>query len=60
MSDLDILELTKIGNRGVSRAIEAQRKAGVPIVFTRNDIVYFEMPDGSIQREVPEVFKNIK
>lgn len=49
-------ELQRIGNRAVRKAQEEGRRRGVPLVFTRNGRIYYELPDGTITQESP--FKN--
>ena len=52
--------ITRCGNRDVHKAIEQTRKAGLPVSFSRNGKLYFEMPDGTITDQEPEVLKNVK
>ena len=49
----DVLNLKRIGNSAIQKAIQGNREKGIPIVFSRNGIVYYEMPDGEITRKDP-------
>jgi hypothetical protein len=44
----EVLFFKKIGNAAITKAIENNRKKGIPISFTRNSKLYWEMPDGTI------------
>lgn len=46
-------EIQRIGNEAVRRAQESLRAKGIPLCFSRNGRIYYEMPDGSIQTENP-------
>lgn len=49
----ELLEVTRIGNRAVKKAQEENRAKGLPNVFARNKILYFELPDGTITTKNP-------
>jgi hypothetical protein len=42
-------EITRLYNRGVSKAQAENRRLGLPNVFSRNGRLIYEMPDGSIR-----------
>jgi len=46
-------EFTRIGNEGVRKAQEDSRRAGVPLVYSINGILHWELPDGSLTTEDP-------
>ncbi len=46
-------EFTRIGNEGVREAQEESRRAGVPLVYSINGILHWELPDGSLTTEDP-------
>ncbi|MBC7923358.1 MAG: hypothetical protein H7Z75_19955 [Ferruginibacter sp.] len=46
-------QMKRIGNAAVRRAREENRRLGLPNVFSRNGIIYYEMPDGRITTESP-------
>lgn len=46
-------EIMRIGNNAVRKAQEDLRRKGIPLCFSRNGRIYYEMPDGSIQTENP-------
>jgi hypothetical protein len=50
-----IQELIRIGNRGVRRAQEENRRLGIPNVYSINGILYFELPNGELSRTDPYV-----
>ena len=45
--------MKRIGNAAVRRAQEENHRLGLPNVFSRNGIIYYEMPDGRITTESP-------
>jgi hypothetical protein len=48
-----MMEFKRIGNEAVKRARNANKKNGIPNVFSRNGIIYYEMPNGAITMESP-------
>lgn len=48
-----ISEIQRIGNAAVQEAQDNLRAKGIPLCFSRNGRIYYEMPDGSIQTENP-------
>ncbi|HEX8504143.1 MAG TPA: hypothetical protein VF630_02160 [Hymenobacter sp.] len=46
-------EIQRIGNEAVRLAQDNLRRQGIPLCFSRNGRIYYEMPDGSIQTENP-------
>jgi hypothetical protein len=48
-----IQELIRIGNRGVRKAQEENRRLGIPNVYSINGILYYELPNGELSREDP-------
>ncbi len=51
-------EFKRIGNRAIRKAQAENRRLGIPNVFSRNGIIYYELPNGDITRENP--FKALK
>lgn len=49
------IELQQTGSRAVERALEENRRLGIPNVFSRNGKLYFEMPDGEVTQKNPFV-----
>ncbi len=49
-------ELTRIGNIAVQKAKAENKKMGLPNVFGKNGIVYYELPNGKITSEKPKNF----
>jgi len=46
-------EVRQMGASGVSKAQEDSRRAGVPLVYSINGILHWELPDGSLTTEDP-------
>lgn len=46
-------EVRKMGSLGVQIAQEESRRAGVPLVYSINGILHWELPDGSLTTEDP-------
>jgi len=42
-----------MGAAGVRKAQEDSRRAGVPLVYSINGILHWELPDGSLTTEDP-------
>jgi hypothetical protein len=55
MNDIrkEVLFFKKIGNEAIHEAIENNRKKGIPNSFTRNEKLFWEMPDGTITDKDP-------
>jgi predicted ABC-type ATPase len=51
----DTIELQRIGSRAVQRALEENRRLGIPNSFSRNGKLHFELPDGEITQKDPFV-----
>lgn len=41
-------EFQRIGNKAVRQAQEENRRLGLPNIYSRNDKLIYEMPDGKI------------
>jgi len=46
-------EFQRIGNRAVRAAQEESRRLGVPNVYSKDGVLYFELPNGEITLENP-------
>jgi len=46
-------EVRQMGAVGVRKAQEDSRRAGVPLVYSINGILHWELPDGSLTTEDP-------
>lgn len=46
-------EFLRIGNRAVNKAQEANRKKGIPNVYSYNGHIYYELPNGELTKEDP-------
>jgi len=54
---LQAAEFKRIGNLAVEKALEENRRLGIPSVFYRNGQIYYELPNGDITRDDP--FKDL-
>lgn len=50
-------EITKIGNRAVHKAQEENRKRGIPNVYAKRGQIYYQLPDGRITTEKPQILQ---
>ncbi len=57
LDDIDIyqeaFEIQQIGNEAVDRVITENKEKGIPIVFSKDGIIYYELPNGEITTESP-------
>lgn len=55
-----LLNILIIGNRAVKKAQKENLEKGIPNVYcTKEGVLYFQLPDGTITTEIPEVYKEI-
>jgi hypothetical protein len=47
------LEIARIGSQALHKAHKENHNHNLPNIFTRNDKLYFEMPDGTITTDNP-------
>jgi hypothetical protein len=47
------IEIQQIGNRAIEQVRKENKAKGIPIVFSRNGIIYYELPDGKITTKSP-------
>lgn len=56
-SDLDLylkgLEIESIGNQAVKRVQKENRKKGIPLVYSVDGKIYYELADGTITTNSP-------
>jgi len=50
--------IERIGNIGVEKAIEENRRKGIPSVYSINGRIVYELADGTITELEPEIFKD--
>ncbi|MDR2591875.1 MAG: hypothetical protein LBC59_03615 [Chitinispirillales bacterium] len=48
--------ITRLGNRGVRKAIERAHAAGLAVPFSKGGKIYFHWPDGTITDKRPEKY----
>lgn len=46
-------EIQRIGNDAVNRVLKENKKLGIPIVFSRNGVIYYELANGEITTQSP-------
>ena len=46
-------EIQRIGNDAVNRVLKENKELGIPIVFSKNGIIYYELPNGEITTQSP-------
>ncbi len=51
------LDILRIGNSAVRDAQDENRRLGLPNVYERNGITVYELPDGTITKDRPEILK---
>ncbi len=54
-----LLDIITIGNKAVKEAQKENLRKGIPNVYCKNGNFYFELPDGTITTQVPEIYKDI-
>lgn len=47
------IEIQQMGNRAIERVRKENKAKGIPIVFSRNGIIYYELSDGNITTKSP-------
>ncbi|MCP4147045.1 MAG: hypothetical protein GY757_04770 [bacterium] len=52
------IEVQQIGNRAIEQVRKENKEKGIPIVFSRNGIIYYELQNGTITTESP--FEDLK
>ncbi len=52
------IQFEKIGNEGIRRAMDENRKRGIPIIYTINGKLVYELPDGQILTQKPDILKD--
>jgi hypothetical protein len=57
MDDLAVfqigVEIEKIGNEAIKTVKKENKMMGIPLVFSRNGEIFYELPDGSVTKESP-------
>ena len=49
----EMMTIKNIGNEAVRKARKNNKERGIPNVFSRDGIIYYEMPNGNITKENP-------
>jgi hypothetical protein len=53
-----INKILKLGNVAVTNAQKENLANGIPNVFSKNGEKYYQMPDGTYTKEVPQIFSS--
>lgn len=57
INDLELyqmgFEIQEIGNNAVEKAIKETKQQGIPVVFSQNGVIYYELPSGEITTKNP-------
>ncbi len=57
MDDLEVLqigvEIEKIGNEAIKNVKQENKEMGIPLVFSRNGEIFYELSDGRITKKSP-------
>ena len=48
-----LIKINRVGNRAVKNAQEENRRIGLPSVYSKNNKLYYELPDGTMTMENP-------
>ena len=48
-----------IGNRAVKKAQKENLEKGIPNVYCKDGVLYFQLPDGTITTEIPEIYRKM-
>ena len=51
-------EIETIGNSAIKKVQEENKKLGIPLVYSIDHKIYYELADGTITRTQPEEFMN--
>lgn len=54
---IEMRNIVRIANQAAKKAKEENLKYGIPRIFARNGILYYELVDGVITTEKPEILK---
>jgi len=52
-------EIIKIGNEAVKKTQKENLEMGIPNVYSLNGVIFYQLPDGTITMEEPEIFKKV-
>lgn len=48
-----IIKISQIVSRAIKKAVEENRRLGLPNVFSKNGKIYFELPNGTLTTTNP-------
>lgn len=47
-------EIIRLGNRGVRKAQKENRRLGIPNVYFKDGVIYYQLPNGEITTKEPK------
>ena len=53
-------QILMIGNKAVRKAQKDSLKKGIPNVYCKEGVLYFQFPDGTITTEIPGIYKKME
>lgn len=57
IEDLEVFqlgfEIEKIGNEAITEVKKDHKELGIPLVFSRNGEIFYELSDGTVTRKSP-------
>lgn len=56
---LELREVLRIANQAASRAKAENLRYGIPRIFSRKGILYYELSNGQITTQQPEILKKV-
>lgn len=54
---IEMRNIVRIANQAAQKAKEENKKYGIPRIFSRKGIIYYELENGEITTERPEILK---
>lgn len=54
---LELRRVLRIANQAASKAKAENKKFGIPRIFSRKGILYYELADGQITTQPPEILE---
>ena len=56
MSELS-KEILKVASKAIKEAQKESLKRGIANVYSKNQMIYFQLPDGTITQKIPKEYK---
>lgn len=49
----DAFDIMEIGNEAIENVKKENKEKGIPIVFSKDGVIYYQLPDGEITTKSP-------